>query len=54
MSHTGPQGVAGLFLFGGLEVMRETDGLGLTAIPVVVAALLAYYAAAMKKTGLLD
>ena len=46
--------LAGLFLLGGLEVMRETDGLGLTAIPVVVSALLASYAAGMRKKGLLD
>ena len=36
--------LGGLFLLGGLEVMRETGGLGFTAVPIVVAAVLAYYA----------
>ena len=42
--------LGGLFLLGGLEVMRETGGLGLTAVPIVVAAFLAYYARAMSRT----
>ena len=44
----------GLFLLGGMKVMRETDGLGLTFFPVFVAALLAYYARAMSKKGVLS
>jgi hypothetical protein len=36
--------LGGLFLLGGMEVMQETGGLGLTLFPVAVAALLAYYA----------
>ena len=45
--------LGGLFLLGGMEVMRQTDALGLTLFPVVVAAFLAYYARAMSKKGLL-
>ena len=45
--------LAGLFLLGGMEVMRATGGLGFTAFPVVAAALLAYYARAMSRKGLL-
>ena len=45
--------LGGLFLLGGMEVMRETDGLGLTAFPIIVAALLAFYARAMSKKGVL-
>ena len=45
--------LGGLFLLGGMEVMRATDGLGLTAFPIVVAALLASYARAMSKKGVL-
>ena len=45
--------LGGLFLLGGMKVMRETGGLGLTAFPVIVAALLAYYARAMSKKGAL-
>jgi hypothetical protein len=45
--------LGGLFLLGGMEVMRETDGLGLTVFPIIVAALLAYYARAMSKKGVL-
>ena len=36
--------LGGLFLLGGMQVMRETDAVGLTQVPVVVAALLALYA----------
>ena len=36
--------LGGLFLLGGLEVMRETGGLGFTVVPIVAAAFLAYYA----------
>ena len=45
--------LGGLFLLGGLEVMRETGGLGLTAVPIVAAAFLAYYARAMTGKGVL-
>ena len=46
--------LGGLFLLGGMEVMRETGGLGLTVLPVAFAALLAYYARAMSRTGVLS
>lgn len=46
--------LGGLFLLGEMEVMRETDALGLTVFPVVVAAFLAYYARAMSKRGALS
>lgn len=46
--------LAGMFLLGGMEVMRETGGLGLTAIPIIFAAFLAYYAHAMSKKGVLS
>jgi len=41
--------LGGLFLLGGMEVMRETGGLGLTVLPVAFAALLAYYARAVSR-----
>jgi hypothetical protein len=44
----------GLFLLGGMEVMRETGALGFTVFPIVVAALLAYYARAMSTKGVLS
>ena len=40
--------LGGLFLLAGMEVMRETGGLGLTAVPIVVAAFLAFYARARR------
>jgi hypothetical protein len=43
--------LGGLFLLGGIEVMRETGGLGFTAVPIIFGAFLAYYARAMSKTG---
>lgn len=43
--------LGGLFLLGGMQVMRETDGVGLSFLPVVVAALLAAYAWGMSKKG---
>jgi hypothetical protein len=46
--------LGGLFLLGGMAVMRETGGLGFTAIPIVFAALLALYARAMSRRGLLS
>jgi len=41
--------LGGLFLLGGLQVMRDTGGLGLSAVPIVIAAFLAYYARAMSR-----
>ena len=46
--------LGGLFLLGGMEVMRETNGLGLTVFPIIFAAFLAYYARAMNKKGVLS
>ena len=46
--------LAGLFLLGGKEVMGETGGLGFTVFPIIVAALLTYYARAMSKKGVLS
>jgi hypothetical protein len=46
--------LGGLFLLGGMEVMRETGGLGLTLFPVLFAAFLAYYARAMSNRGVLS
>jgi hypothetical protein len=48
VSNLGP-----LFLLGGLEVMRGTNALGFTAIPIGFAAFLAFYARAMSKKGVL-
>ena len=45
--------LGGLFLLGGMEVMRATDGLGLTVFPVIVAAFLAFYAWVMSRKGVL-
>ena len=45
--------LGGLFFLGGLEVLRETGGLGFTAVPIVAGALMAYYAWAMVKKGVL-
>jgi hypothetical protein len=41
--------LGGLFFLGGMEVMRETNALGFTVFPTIVAAFLAYYARAMSK-----
>jgi hypothetical protein len=46
--------LGGLFLLGGMQVMRETGGLGLTVVPILFAAFLAYYALAMNKKGVLS
>jgi hypothetical protein len=46
--------LGGLFLLGGMEVMRETGGVGFTLFPIVFAAFLAYYARAMSKKGVLS
>jgi len=43
--------LGGLFLLGGMEVMRETSALGFTVFPIIFAAFLAYYARAMSKKG---
>ena len=45
--------LGGLFLLDGLEVMRETGGVGFTLIPIIFGALLAFYARAMSKQGAL-
>lgn len=45
--------LGGLLLLGGMEVMRETGGLGFTLVPIFFAAFLAYYARAMRKQGVL-
>jgi hypothetical protein len=45
--------LGGLFLLGGLKVMRDTGGLGFTAIPIVAGILLAAYAGAMRRKGVL-
>jgi hypothetical protein len=46
--------LGGLFLLGGMEVMRETGGVGFSAVPIVFGAFMAYYALAMKKKGVLS
>ena len=46
--------LGGLFLLGGMEVMRETGALGVTLLPIIFAAFLAYYARAMSKKGVLS
>ena len=46
--------LGGLFLLGGMKVMRETGGLGFTAVPIVLGVLLASYARAMSKRGVLS
>ena len=46
--------LGGLFLLGGMEVMRETSALGFTVFPIIFAAFLAYYARAMSKKGVLS
>lgn len=46
--------LGGLFLLGGMEVMRETSGLGFTVFPIFFAAVLAYYARALSKKGVLS
>lgn len=46
--------LGGLFLLGGMEVMRDTGGLGFTAVPIIFGAFLAYYARAMRRNGVLS
>jgi hypothetical protein len=45
--------LGGLFVLGGMTVMRETGGLGFTAIPIIFGAFLALYARAMSTKGVL-
>ena len=45
--------LGGLFLIGGMQVMRETGDLGLTFVPIVVGAFLASYARAISRRGVL-
>ena len=40
--------LGGLFLLDGMRVMRDTGGLGATLLPVVVAAILAFYAGVIR------
>ena len=46
--------LGGLFLLGGMKVMAETNALGITIFPVIFAAVLAYYARAMNRRGVLS
>ena len=46
--------LGGVFLLGGMEVMRETGALGFTVFPILVAAFLAYYARVMSTKGVLS
>ena len=46
--------LGGLFLLGGMKVMTETNALGITIFPVIFAAVLAYYARAMNRRGVLS
>jgi hypothetical protein len=46
--------LGGLFLLGGMKVMVETDAMGLTLFPIIVAAFLAVYARAMRHKGVLS
>jgi hypothetical protein len=50
---TSVSALGGLFLLGGMEVMRETNALGVTLIPIVIGAFLAWYAGAMSRKGVL-
>ncbi len=50
---TSVSSLGGLFLLGGMAVMRRTGGVGLTLLPILVAASLASYAAAMRTRGVL-
>ena len=45
--------LGGLLFLGGMKVMAETGALGFTVFPVIFAALLAYYARAMSRKGVL-
>ena len=46
--------LGGLFLLGGMDVMRETGGLGFALFPVIVSAFLVYYARAISQKGVLS
>ena len=46
--------LGGLFLLGGMKVMGGTSDLGLTLLPIIIAAFLACYAGAMSKKGVLS
>lgn len=46
--------LGGVFLLGGMEVMRETDALGVTVFPIALAAFLEHFARAMSRKGVLD
>ncbi len=50
---TAVSSLGGLFFLGGMAVMRQTEAVGLTVFPVIVAALLASYAGAMSQKGAL-
>ena len=45
--------LGGLFLLGGLEVMRETGGVTFSAVPIIAGVVMAGYARAMSKKGVL-
>jgi len=45
---------SGLFLLGGMDVMRATGGMGATVFPIIFAAFLASYARAMTGKGVLS
>lgn len=45
--------LGGLFLLGGMEVMRGTSGLGFTVVPIIFTAFLAYYARVMSEKDVL-
>jgi hypothetical protein len=45
--------LGGLFLLGGMAVMRETDAVGVSFIPIVVGVFLVVYAGAMSRKGVL-
>jgi len=45
--------LGGLFLLGGMKVMVETNALGFTVFPIIVAGFLAHYARVMSQKGVL-
>ena len=45
--------LGGLLLLGGFEVMRETGGLGFSAVPMVFGVVMALYAHTMSRQGVL-
>jgi len=46
--------LGGLFLLGGMEIMRKTGGVGFSAVPIVFGIAMAGYAGAMSKRGVLS